>query len=89
MDPQLRLMLELTHEALIDAGVNPVEVRGSKTGVFVGVSSSESEEFWTMDPDQVNGYGLTGCARSMFSNRISYTFDFNGGFSYFNYWMFD
>lgn len=29
-------------------------------------------------PDRVNGYGLTGCCRAMFANRISYTFDFNG-----------
>lgn len=28
--------------------------------------------------DRVNGYGLTGCCRAMFANRISYTFDFNG-----------
>lgn len=78
MDPQLRLLLELTHEALVDAGVNPSEARGSRTGVFIGVSDSESSEFWSMDPDRVNGYGLTGCCRAMFPNRISYTFDFNG-----------
>lgn len=78
MDPQLRLLLELTYEALVDAGVNPSEVRGSKTGVFIGVSDSESSEFWTQDPEQINGYGLTGCCRAMFPNRISYTFDFNG-----------
>jgi len=30
------------------------------------------------NPDRVNGYGLTGCCRAMFANRISYTFDFNG-----------
>ncbi|KAJ8935858.1 hypothetical protein NQ314_012613 [Rhamnusium bicolor] len=78
MDPQLRMLLELTHEALIDAGVNPNDVKGSKTGVFIGVSDSESSEFWTQDPDQINGYGLTGCCRAMFPNRISYTFDFNG-----------
>lgn len=78
MDPQLRLLLELTHEALVDAGVNPAEAKGSKTGVFIGVSDSESSEFWTQDPDKVNGYGLTGCCRAMFPNRISYTFDFNG-----------
>ncbi|XP_043471863.1 fatty acid synthase [Leptopilina heterotoma] len=78
MDPQLRMLLELTHEAIIDAGINPSEIRGSKTGVFIGVSDSESDEFWTADPDMVNGYGLTGCCRAMFPNRISYTFDFTG-----------
>ncbi|XP_015587765.1 fatty acid synthase [Cephus cinctus] len=78
MDPQLRMLLELTHEAILDAGVNPAELRGSNTGVFIGVSSSESDEFWTKDPEEVNGYGLVGCCRAMFPNRISYTFDFRG-----------
>lgn len=78
MDPQLRLLLELTHEAIIDAGFNPTELRGSRTGVYVGVSNSETEEMWTADPDKINGYALTGCCRAMFPNRISYTFDFCG-----------
>lgn len=78
MDPQLRILLELTHEAIIDAGINPNDIRGTNTGVFIGVSDSESDEFWTADPDMVNGYGLTGCCRAMFPNRISYTFDFKG-----------
>ncbi|KAG7205432.1 hypothetical protein KM043_007425 [Ampulex compressa] len=78
MDPQLRKLLELTHESIIDAGYNPSELKGSRTGVFIGVSSSESDEFWTSDPELVNGYGLTGCCRAMFPNRISFTFDFNG-----------
>lgn len=78
MDPQLRMLLELTHEAIVDAGINPTDTKGSKTGVFIGVSDSESSEFWTQDPEQINGYGLTGCCRAMFPNRISYTFDFNG-----------
>ncbi|XP_012261752.1 fatty acid synthase [Athalia rosae] len=78
MDPQLRILLELTHEAIVDAGINPSEIRGTKTGVFIGVSDSESDEFWTADPDLVNGYGLTGCCRAMFPNRISYTFDLTG-----------
>lgn len=78
MDPQLRQLLELTHEAIVDAGINPQELRGSRTGVFVGVSESESSDYWTSDPELINGYGLTGCCRAMFPNRISYTFDFNG-----------
>ncbi|KAL1517282.1 hypothetical protein ABEB36_001067 [Hypothenemus hampei] len=79
MDPQLRMLLELTHEAIVDAGINPSEIRGSRTGVFIGVSDSESSEYWTaQDPDTINGYGLTGCCRAMFPNRLSYTFDFKG-----------
>ncbi|CAH0584002.1 unnamed protein product [Chrysodeixis includens] len=78
MDPQLRLLLELTHETIVDAGINPSELRGSRTGVYVGVSNSETEEMWTTDPDKINGYALTGCCRAMFPNRISYTFDFKG-----------
>ncbi|GBP15812.1 Fatty acid synthase [Eumeta japonica] len=78
MDPQLRLLLELTHEAIVDAGLNPAELRGTRTGVYVGVSNSESDEFWTGDPDKINGYALTGCCRAMFPNRISYTFNLQG-----------
>lgn len=78
MDPQLRLLLEITHEAIVDAGLNPAELRGSRTGVFIGVSNSESEEHWAVDPDKINGYALTGCCRAMFPNRISYTFDLKG-----------
>lgn len=42
------------------------------------MSSSEVEQYWCKDEDRVNGYGLTGCARAMFANRISFTFDFKG-----------
>lgn len=78
MDAQLRMLLEVTYEAIIDAGVNPQDLRGSRTGVYIGVSSSETEQYWCSDPDRVNGYGLTGCARAMFANRLSFTFDFTG-----------
>lgn len=78
MDPQMRMLLETTHEAIIDAGVNPQDLRGSRTGVYIGVSNAESEQYWCKDPDVVNGYGLTGCSRAMFANRISFTFDFKG-----------
>jgi fatty acid synthase len=78
MDPQLRLLLEVAYEAIIDAGVNPHTLRGTKTGVFVGCSASETAGALTQDPETVTGYTLTGCVRSMFSNRLSYTFDLRG-----------
>ncbi|KAK3090166.1 hypothetical protein FSP39_009679 [Pinctada imbricata] len=78
MDPQLRLMLEVVHEAIVDSGVNPDTLRGSRTGVFVGASASESHEAWSTDPLTTAGYSMTGCTRSMFANRLSYFFDFKG-----------
>ncbi|KAH8412789.1 hypothetical protein KR009_005739 [Drosophila setifemur] len=79
MDPCMRMLLELTHEAIIDAGINPVQLRGSRTGVYIGLSFVETEhEIPNMEPSSINGYCLTGCARAMFANRISYTFDFKG-----------
>lgn len=59
-------------------GFNPQQLRGSRTGVYIGCSNSEVEQYWCADPDRVNGYGLTGCARAMFANRLSFTFDFKG-----------
>jgi len=66
MDPQVRILLEVAYEAMIDAGVNPTELRGTKTGVFVGCSASETGGALTQDPEAVTGYTLTGCVRSMF-----------------------
>lgn len=59
-------------------GINPQSIRGSRTGVYIGVSNSETEQYWCMDDEKVNGYGLTGCAKAMFANRISFTFDLKG-----------
>ncbi|XP_063391024.1 fatty acid synthase-like [Cydia fagiglandana] len=78
MDPQLRLLLEVTHEALVDAGLCPAELRGSRTGVYVGAAGSECEYHWNADADNITGYAATGCTRCMFANRVSYTFDFKG-----------
>ncbi|KAL5018316.1 hypothetical protein ScPMuIL_004038 [Solemya velum] len=78
MDPQLRLLLEVSYEAILDAGVCPSEMKGSSTGVFVAASLSEFHESWSTDPDSVNGYAATGCTRTMFANRLSYFFDFKG-----------
>ncbi|XP_032358725.1 fatty acid synthase [Etheostoma spectabile] len=78
MDPQLRLMLEIAYESIIDAGLNPATLRGSKTGVYIGVSGSEAGEAFSKDPEELLGYSMTGCQRAMLANRLSYFFDFNG-----------
>uniref|UniRef100_A0A6Q2Y0D1 Fatty acid synthase n=1 Tax=Esox lucius TaxID=8010 RepID=A0A6Q2Y0D1_ESOLU len=78
MDPQLRLMLEITYEAIVDGGLNPTELRGSRTGVYIGVSGSEAGEAFSRDPEELLGYSMTGCQRAMFANRLSYFFDLNG-----------
>ncbi|XP_055691136.1 fatty acid synthase-like [Lutzomyia longipalpis] len=78
MDPLIRMLLEATHEAFVDAGYNPRDFRGSRTGVYVGISGSEQEQYLNKFPHLVNDYGLLGSIRNMFANRLSYTFDLRG-----------
>lgn len=78
MDPQLRLFLETSYEAIVDAGYDPATLRGRNIGVFIGSSESETDEAFNVDTDKIDGYALVGCCRAMFSNRISYSLDFHG-----------
>uniref|UniRef100_A0A673C4U0 Fatty acid synthase n=1 Tax=Sphaeramia orbicularis TaxID=375764 RepID=A0A673C4U0_9TELE len=78
MDPQLRIMLEVAYESIVDGGLNPSTLRGSKTGVYIGVSGSEASEAFSRDPEELLGYSMTGCQRAMLANRLSYFFDFSG-----------
>ncbi|MEJ2611175.1 MAG: SDR family NAD(P)-dependent oxidoreductase [Candidatus Thiodiazotropha sp.] len=78
MDPQLRILLEVAYEAILDAGWSPWSLAGSDTGVFVGACFSDAHALYSMQPENLSGYENTGCAASMFANRISYTFDLHG-----------
>ncbi|XP_064637682.1 fatty acid synthase-like isoform X2 [Lineus longissimus] len=78
MDPQLRMLLEVTYEAIVDAGCHPDTMKGSRTGVFVGASGSEAREGWSTDPETLSGYSMSGGCTAMFANRLSYFFDFKG-----------
>ncbi|XP_005094185.1 fatty acid synthase [Aplysia californica] len=78
MDPQLRMLLEVSYEAIIDSGQTLQSVRGSRTGVFIGVSIAEASEAWSADPETLVGYSMPGCCKAMFANRISFFFDFTG-----------
>nr|CAD7400388.1 unnamed protein product [Timema cristinae] len=78
MDPMCRLLLERSFEAIVDAGVNPWTLRGSRCGVFIGACFSETEKTWFYEKLQINGYGITGCSRAVLANRISYWLGING-----------
>uniref|UniRef100_A0A8D1BP89 Fatty acid synthase n=1 Tax=Sus scrofa TaxID=9823 RepID=A0A8D1BP89_PIG len=78
MDPQLRMLLEVTYEAIVDGGINPASLRGTSTGVWVGVSSSDASEALSRDPETLVGYSMIGCQRAMMANRVSFFFDFKG-----------
>lgn len=55
-----------------------MSMRGTNTGVYIGVSGSEAGEAFSKDPEELLGYSMTGCQRAMFANRLSYFFDFSG-----------
>ncbi|KAM5309029.1 fatty acid synthase [Glossophaga mutica] len=78
MDPQLRLLLEASYEAIVDGGINPASLRGTYTGVWVGASGSEASEALSRDPETLLGYSMVGCQRAMMANRLSFFFDFKG-----------
>lgn len=78
IDPQHRLLLEVAWEALEDAGLPPASLRGSRTGVFVGISHSEYGIILSTDTAQADAYVASGTAHCIAANRVSFLFDFVG-----------
>ena len=78
MDPQHRMLLELTWEALENGAQNPRNLEGSNCAVYVGISGNEYSYGAINDTASMGPYGMTGSTNSIASNRISYTFDFHG-----------
>ena len=76
MDPQQRLLLEGAWEALEDAGIAPDSLRGSDTGVFCGVMSSE--DYGAADVPELEGFRLTGATASVVSGRVAYSLGLEG-----------
>ncbi|HVJ20927.1 MAG TPA: type I polyketide synthase, partial [Polyangiaceae bacterium] len=80
MDPQHRMLLEVTYEAIEDAGLALERLAGSRTGVFVGISAHDYGDIQNTPSERVNigAHTNTGTAQSIASNRISYSFDLRG-----------
>ena len=78
MDPQQRMLLELTWEALERAGIDADALAGSNTGVFIGISTDDYATWQLADPMQMSAYTGPAKALSIAANRISYQFDFHG-----------
>ncbi|MFN8072362.1 MAG: SDR family NAD(P)-dependent oxidoreductase [Mycobacterium sp.] len=79
MDPQQRLMLEIAWEGLERAGYAPASMRGSRTGVFVGVGANEYAHLMSGDSvDNLEAYFITGNALNAVAGRVAFTLGLEG-----------
>ncbi|KAL1636209.1 Type I Iterative PKS [Diplodia intermedia] len=78
LDPQQRILLECTYEALENSGLPKESIVGKNTGVFVGGATSDYRLGNLRDADQIPMFDITGNHEAILSNRISYYFDLRG-----------
>ena len=94
MDPQQRILLETTYEALenseypmnlpnltlieMKGGTTLEKLRGQNVGVYVGAAAVDYGDFFIKDPETNSTYLTTGTASNILSNRLSYFFDLCG-----------
>ena len=79
MDPQQRLMLEIAWEGLERAGYAPASLRGSRTGVFVGVAANEYSHLLSSDSvENLEAHFITGNALNAIAGRVAFTLGLEG-----------
>nr|WP_082964944.1 polyketide synthase Pks13 [Mycobacterium sp. ACS1612] len=78
LDPQQRMALELTWEALENARIPASSLRGERVGVYIGSSNTDYQFLAVSDPTVAHPYAITGTTSSIIANRVSYFFDFRG-----------
>ncbi|MFF0499428.1 polyketide synthase Pks13 [Nocardia aobensis] len=86
VDPQQRLMMELTWEALEHARIPANTLKGESVGVFIGTSTNDFSLLAALGlgksdadaPASADAYALTGGSTAIVANRVSYFYDFRG-----------
>jgi acyl transferase domain-containing protein/acyl carrier protein len=80
IDPQQRLLMEVTYEALEDAGQRVEALRGSATGVFIGAFALDMKLQHSSfhNRDSLLATTTTAGSMTLLSNRLSYVFDWHG-----------
>jgi acyl transferase domain-containing protein/acyl-CoA synthetase (AMP-forming)/AMP-acid ligase II/NADPH:quinone reductase-like Zn-dependent oxidoreductase/acyl carrier protein/SAM-dependent methyltransferase len=78
LDPQQRLMLEVTWEAFENHGLSPQRYAEGRTGVFVGSSSVDYARLMAHCGNRGGGHRATGNSMAMIANRVSYLFNLRG-----------
>lgn len=78
IDPQQRILLEVTYQALENAGYSKESLDLSETSVNVGTFVKDYEQVILRDPDWAPQYAATGTGAALLSNRISYQFNLRG-----------
>lgn len=78
MDPQHRLLMEQSWQALLDAAIDPRKLAGSQTGVFFGLCSYDYGLIGHEMPDRVSPYSALGVAHCIASNHVSYSLGLQG-----------
>ncbi|WP_262704979.1 MULTISPECIES: SDR family NAD(P)-dependent oxidoreductase [Streptomyces] len=78
MDPQHRLFLHAVWQAIEDAGHDPTSLEGTRTGVFVGVGSTEYAQMLIERGVEIDGQAATGNAHSVLANRVSFLLGLHG-----------
>jgi len=78
MDPQQRIFLQTVYHAIEDAGHKVSDLSGTKTGLFVGVSSNDYTNVLAEHQMGLDGYSAAGNSHSILANRVSFLLNLRG-----------